>query len=73
MLSITSLLTALVVGGSAVSTLAPQVSCAGRPAQAQLTAEFKAARAADNGGFNLDMWGTVVNRLGEVCAVVFTG
>ncbi|MEQ1530668.1 MAG: heme-binding protein [Methylococcales bacterium] len=26
-----------------------------------------------NGGFNLDMWGTIVNRDGEVCAVAFTG
>ena len=26
-----------------------------------------------NGGFNLDMWGTVVNRDGRVCAVAFTG
>ena len=26
-----------------------------------------------NGGFNLDMWGTVVNRDGVVCAVAFTG
>jgi hypothetical protein len=26
-----------------------------------------------SGGFNLDMWGTVVNRDGVVCAVAFTG
>src|SRR4030095_5858368 len=26
-----------------------------------------------NGGFNLDMWATIVNRDGEVCAVAFTG
>lgn len=32
-----------------------------------------AARNQNNGGFNLDMWGTVVNRDGEVCAVAFTG
>ena len=31
------------------------------------------ARAAANGGFNLDMWATVVNRDGVVCAVAFTG
>src|SRR5205814_1762311 len=31
------------------------------------------ARNAQNGGFNLDMWGTVVNRDGVVCAVAFTG
>jgi uncharacterized protein GlcG (DUF336 family) len=28
---------------------------------------------AANGGFNFDMWGTVVNRDGIVCAVAFTG
>ena len=27
----------------------------------------------DNGGFGLNMWGTIVNRDGEVCAVAFTG
>jgi uncharacterized protein GlcG (DUF336 family) len=32
-----------------------------------------AARAQSNGGFNLDMWATVVNRDGVVCAVAFTG
>jgi len=26
-----------------------------------------------NGGFGFHMWGNVVNRDGEVCAVVFTG
>jgi len=31
------------------------------------------ARSEDNGGFDLDMWGTVVNRDGVVCAVAFTG
>ena len=31
------------------------------------------ARSDDNGGFNLDMWATVVNRDGEVCVVAFTG
>jgi len=29
--------------------------------------------AGDNGGFGLNMWGTIVNRDGEVCAVAFTG
>jgi uncharacterized protein GlcG (DUF336 family)/sugar lactone lactonase YvrE len=29
--------------------------------------------AADNGGFGLHMWATLVNRDGEVCAVAFSG
>src|SRR5580704_10618024 len=47
--------------------------CAGLPSHAQLHAALTAARAQSNGGFNLDMWGTVVNRDGIVCAVAFTG
>lgn len=31
------------------------------------------ARAAGNGGLNLDMWGTLLDRSGEVCAVAYTG
>ena len=29
--------------------------------------------ALDNGGFNLNMWATIVNRDGQVCAVAFSG
>src|SRR6185369_2732846 len=38
-----------------------------------LKAALVAARSAGNGGFNLDMWGSIVNRDGVVCAVAFTG
>ena len=47
--------------------------CAGLPSQAALKSALTAARHQSNGGFNLDMWGTVVNRDGVVCAVAFTG
>lgn len=47
--------------------------CEGLPTHAQLRAALQAARAQDNGGFDLDMWATVVNRDGVVCAVAFTG
>jgi len=47
--------------------------CAGLPGYAVLKTALTAARHASNGGFNLDMWGTVVNRDGVVCAVAFTG
>lgn len=50
-----------------------QGACQGLPAHADLQTALKAARAASNGGFNLDMWATVVNRDGIVCAVAFTG
>jgi uncharacterized protein GlcG (DUF336 family) len=47
--------------------------CAGLPGHHQLQAALEAARAQHNGGFNLDMWGTIVNRDGLVCEVAFTG
>src|SRR6266550_4554277 len=39
----------------------------------QLKAALVKARNEPNGGFNLDMWGAVVDRNGLVVAVVFTG
>jgi uncharacterized protein GlcG (DUF336 family) len=50
-----------------------QAACRQLPSHAQLHAALAAARAQSNGGFNLDMWGTVVNRDGIVCAIAFTG
>jgi uncharacterized protein GlcG (DUF336 family) len=48
-------------------------ACKGLPSHAQLKEKLVAARGTANGGFNLDMWGTIVNRDGVVCAVAFTG
>ena len=47
--------------------------CNGLPSHAALKAALDAAQAQPNGGFGLEMWGTVVNRDGVVCAVAFTG
>ena len=43
------------------------------PTHAALKAALTEARQADNGGFDLDMWATVVDRDGIVRAVAFTG
>jgi uncharacterized protein GlcG (DUF336 family) len=48
-------------------------ACQGLPSHATLQAQLKIARGTPNGGFSLDMWATVVNRDGVVCAVAFTG
>jgi uncharacterized protein GlcG (DUF336 family) len=48
-------------------------ACAALPSHAELRAALVAARNQANGGFNLDMWGTIVNRDGVVCAIAFTG
>jgi uncharacterized protein GlcG (DUF336 family) len=47
--------------------------CSQLPSHAALEAALTSARMESNGGFNLDMWGTIVDRDGEVCAVAFTG
>lgn len=50
--------------------------CKGLPSHAELKAALDTATGTPpngNGGFNLNMWATVVNRDGVVCAVAFTG
>ncbi len=68
--------TAVVLSGASVlcaQNTGPMNACKDLPAQPALRAALKDARAETNGGFNLDMWATVVNRDGIVCAVAFTG
>ena len=48
-------------------------ACRDLPSYAALRNALEAARAQANGGFNLEMWATLVNRDGVVCAVTFTG
>lgn len=48
-------------------------ACRDLPGQGALKTALEQARNQANGGFNLDMWGTIVNRDGVVCAVAFTG
>lgn len=50
-----------------------QSACSQLPSQNALHTALVAARSQANGGFNLNMWGTIVNRDGVVCAVAFTG
>jgi uncharacterized protein GlcG (DUF336 family) len=47
--------------------------CNALPSWSELRNALVAARNQANGGLNLDMWGTVVDRDGIVCAVAFTG
>lgn len=59
---------------TALAAPARQISmCADLPDHAALHDALVAARQDDNGGFGLDMWGTIVDRDGTVCAVTFTG
>ena len=48
-------------------------TCAGLPSHAALKGALESAQAQGNGGFGLEMWASVVNRDGVVCAVAFSG
>jgi uncharacterized protein GlcG (DUF336 family) len=53
---------------------APRSGCRDLPSHEQLRAALMVARAhPSNGGLGFDMWGTIVDRDGIVCAVAFTG
>jgi uncharacterized protein GlcG (DUF336 family) len=52
---------------------APTRGCKELPSHDELQAALIAARSQANGGLDLDMWGTIVDRDGVVCAVAFTG
>jgi uncharacterized protein GlcG (DUF336 family) len=47
--------------------------CSGLPSHSALRRALATAQGVENGGFGLQMWATVVNRDGVVCAVAFTG
>src|SRR6202042_2445247 len=47
--------------------------CNSLPNQAALQSALAAATAAETSGLNNQMWGTIVDRDGVVCAVAFTG
>ena len=70
---------ALAVGASLVFAARSEAShddiCSDLPSHDQLKTELSAARndSNGNGGFDLDMWGTIVNRDGVVCVVAVTG
>jgi len=59
--------------GGAVQAQGGGSACAALPSHADLRAALEAAQGQANGGFGLEMWATVVNRDGIVCAVAFTG
>ena len=48
-------------------------NCSSLPGYSALRAALSAATNAETSGLNLNMWGTIVDRDGVVCAVAFTG
>src|SRR5262245_56118966 len=48
-------------------------ACSSLPGHSALKTALKAAVAAETSGLNFDMWATIVDRDGVVCAVAFSG
>jgi uncharacterized protein GlcG (DUF336 family) len=68
-----SILSASAFLAMALTQAAQAAPCTGLPTHEQLKKALVQARKEANGGLNLDMWGTIVDRDGYVCAVAFTG
>ncbi len=57
----------------AFASQAAMADCAKLPSQANLATALVNAKNTENGGFGLNMWATIVDRDGIVCAVAMTG
>ena len=65
---------AFIIALTGAPTLAQaKTNCGDLPNHAALKTALTQARTASNGGLNLDMWGTIIDRSGRVCAVAYTG
>ncbi|HET9448294.1 MAG TPA: heme-binding protein [Steroidobacteraceae bacterium] len=64
---------AAAAGDRESTEVASSAACAGLPGHSALRSALVNARSQGNGGYDLDMWGAVVNRDGIVCAVAYTG
>lgn len=69
----TAMMVAAAVGAFAQGNGSGNGGCASLPGYSQLKAALVAATAIETSGLNNQMWGTIVDRDGIVCAVAFTG
>jgi len=60
----------VLLSSSAAVVAAPNNDCKSLPSHSELQTALTAAIQESNGGLDFDMWATVVNRYGAVCAVV---
>jgi uncharacterized protein GlcG (DUF336 family) len=79
MFTYTRVITGLVLAGSLTAASAHAddrnntSACRSLPSYQELRSALSEAQSQGNGGFGLEMWATVVNRDGVVCAVAFSG
>jgi hypothetical protein len=64
---------ALLCVTSAAQAQNPNNGCSSLPSFSVLQSALAAATGAEKSGLNNQMWGTIVDRDGNVCAVAFTG
>lgn len=64
---------ALTLATALFAGTAAEAACKNVPSHDALKKALIEARRQDNGGLNLDMWATVVDRSGVVCAVAYSG
>jgi uncharacterized protein GlcG (DUF336 family) len=63
----------ILAGSSSVYAAGPRTGCSALPDFNQLRSALRKAVSDEGTGLNLDMWGTIVDRDGVVCAVAFSG
>lgn len=68
-----SILSIALMGSLAAVSGNVLADCEGLPSYGDFEAALNNAQGMDNGGFGLNMWGTMVDRNGVVCAVAKTG
>ena len=68
-----AVLTVLVLSGTMSTANARDDMCASLPTQSELRAALIAAVAEEASGLDFQMWATIVDRDGVVCAVAFSG
>ena len=72
-LTVASAIALSLASGAAYAQKGKSKACSGLPGHAALLAALDAAVATEGSGLNHEMWATVVNRDGRVCAVAFSG
>lgn len=63
----------IITAALAITAALPMAVSAGLPSADELKSSLKSAVGGDNGGFETEMWATLVDRNGVVVAVVYSG
>lgn len=67
------LVTAVALASIPTISYAKPSNCSELPNHETLTSAIKQAQKDNNGGFGLNMWASIVDRYGRICAITYTG